>query len=273
MIVYPAALLSSPPAGVSLDNPRILYENHLRDLDPTAIIGSTEVAGAPADAPTREDTFEFWQPSVLPATLEATLSTIKTLSGVGVVHTLGSTGCALTVESSIDGVTYSQFSLDAGPGDDAPLFFIDNSRSYTRLRLTVEGGVGARLPQIAVAYSGAVLALQRSVYGGVTPTPMARVTEFDQPLSRGGQFLGQNFRSLGIETSMDLRYLTASWYRANFEPFVKAARKFPYFIAWRPSDFPNEAAYMWAIKDIVPKNMGKRDFMQVGWPMHGIGWE
>jgi hypothetical protein len=36
---------------------------------------------------------------------------------------------------------------------------------------------------------------------------------------------------------------------------VKLARKYPYFLAWEPLDFPAEVGYVWAEKDIIPSYM------------------
>jgi len=72
---------------------------------------------------------------------------------------------------------------------------------------------------------------------------------------------------------MAYRYLTAAWYRSDFDPFVKAARQYPAFFGWRPETFPLECVYGWVTENIVPQNQGVRDFMSVSFGVQGIGHE
>lgn len=157
------------------------------------------------------------------------------------------------------------------PADNAPIMFLDALRSarYAQVKLT---GSGA-MPRFAVFYAGRVLAMQRMIYGGHQPVTLSRQTQLKQPISRGGQFLGQSYRRLGVATSAAFKFLTAAWYRANFDPFVEEARKQPFFFAWRPQSFPLEIGYMWCADDIAPSNMGQRDLMEVSFKMTGIGNE
>jgi len=61
--------------------------------------------------------------------------------------------------------------------------------------------------------------------------------------------------------------------RSDFDPFVRSARQYPFFFAWRPQTFPLEVGYVWVEEDIRPVNMGRNTFMQVGWEMQGVGNE
>ncbi len=65
--------------------------------------------------------------------------------------------------------------------------------------------------------------------------------------------------------------MTARWYRDWFDPFVEAARRYPFFIAWNPLRFPDEVLYGWCNEDIQPTNQGRRDFMSVGFSVEAIG--
>jgi hypothetical protein len=163
-----------------------------------------------------------------------------------------------------------KFGGEVAPAEDAPLMFLDALRTVRHLQLEL---TGSNVPRIAVVYLGKVLAMQRSIYGGHSPITLSRETLLKQPVSRGGQFLGQSYRRLGVSGSAAFRHLTAAWYRSNFDPFVKEARKQPYFFAWRPLTFPFEVGYVWTPDDIRPTNMGVRDFMEVSWNMTGIGNE
>lgn len=161
---------------------------------------------------------------------------------------------------------------DISPVDNAPIMFLDIPRTarYMQIKLT---GTGTTMPRFSVVYAGVALAMQRAIYGGHAPISLSRQTQMKQPVSRGGQFLGQSFRRLGVATSVAWKNLGAAWYRQNFDPFVKEARKNPYFFAWRPQSYPLELGYVWTGDDIAPSNMGIRDLMEVSMKVSGIGYE
>jgi hypothetical protein len=115
--------------------------------------------------------------------------------------------------------------------------------------------------------------MERHIYGGHAPVNLQRDTVLQQPLSRGGQFLGQTFRRLGVTGSAAFKNLTPSWYRDNIEPFVKEARRFPFFWAWQPEDFPEDVVYGWLEDDPKPAYMGDIPLMQVSFKIRGIGYE
>lgn len=282
MIVYRQAfVLSEAAAGRPLTYPRIGYQTWARDLGlgASSVTVSSEDADGPRDAPLRPDTAEYWLPTALPATWVLDLGSGQTIDYVGIAgHTIGSKGCTVKVETSDGSLAgspseqvWTTFAQEVLPADDAPLLFLAEgvSARYVRIRLT---GPGAA-PRLAVIYAGKVLAMQRPIYGGHTPITLSRNTTLRQTLSRGGQFIGQTFERHGVQTSASFRHLDADWVRESFDPFVKEARKYPYFFAWRPGTWPLEVGYVWTDKDIAPSNMGMRDLMQVSWPMQGIGHE
>lgn len=186
----------------------------------------------------------------------------------GETWTIHSTGPATAL-------TIKRFAAPIAPGDDAPILMLDDVRSARRLRLRLTGVLDPlRPPRLAVVYAGQALAMQREVDGnGFAPLTLSRETELTQPLSRGGQFLGQNFKRFGVKGEAAFSHLDPDWYRTNFDPFVRHARRQPYFFAWWPAEYPQEVGFVWNGTDIAPSYMGVRDWMQVRWAMHGIGNE
>jgi hypothetical protein len=278
MIVFTSAFETAEAAtDTPLTHARIGYQNWLRDLTITAVEASSETADGPRDQPLNPDTHSFWEPESLPATYTITLGATRAVDYVGLLGRIGSVGASVLVETS-DGTLinspaeeeWTTFAESASPDDDAPLFFLDASRDITRIRLTF---TGSTMPRLAVVYAGEVLKMERMIYGGHAPGRLSRVTVLNGAMSRGGQFLGQDFRRHGFETSASFRHLTAAWVRSDFDLFVRDARKYPYFFGWRPADFEEEVEYAWTPEDIRVSNMGVRDFMQVSWPIVGYGFE
>lgn len=280
MIVFDNAfVLTEAAAATPLSHARIGYQTWLRDLAASAVTVSTEDSAGPKDSPLREDTAEYWLPTALPATWQVDLGTSRDIDYVGIAgHTIGSAGAAVTVATSTGEFAgspseqvWTTFASAIAPADDAPLLFLDDSIIGRYVRLSLSGG--ATMPRVGVVYAGEALKMARPIYAGHSPMNLSRETVLHRSLSQGGQFLGQGFRRHGMAGSASWRHLTASWYRSSFDPFVKSARQYPFFFAWRPEDFPLEVAYAWCSDDIRPSNMGLRDFMQVSINLHGTGHE
>ena len=279
MIIYPQGfVLSAEAAGASLVFPRIAYQSFTFDLTDSDVTASGATADGPKDSPLRSDTAEYWEPPSLPGTWVLNLGATRSLDYVGIAgHTIGSAGASATVETSMgdfigspETQVWTALGGEVSPSDDAPLLFLDDARNARFMRITVDGT--ATLPRIAVAYTGIALVMEREEIGsGFQPANLSRETMLNANLSRGGQFLGQSFRRMGVTNSATFQLLDPEWYRANFDPFVKHARSLPYFFAWWPAKYTEEIAYVWTQEDIRPTYMGVDDFMQVSWKMNGIG--
>jgi len=279
MIVYSAALLSASVASQSLKNARIGYQTWLRGLEASAVTVSSETTDGPKDMPLHEDTATYWEPSAMPATWEVDFGGPEAMDYVGLAgHSFGTDSTAVLVETSTGATVgspsvqvWTTFASSLSPANDDPILFLDTSivARYVRITLT-----GSTAPKLAVVYAGEILAMSEPIRGGGhAPLNMMRSTVLHQSLSNGGQFLGQEFRRMGVTGKASFENLDPAWYRSTFDPFVKAARRYPYFFAWRPEQYPLELGYVWTDADISPSYMGQLDWMQVQWKMTGIGNE
>jgi hypothetical protein len=128
-------------------------------------------------------------------------------------------------------------------------------------------------PTIGVINIGKVLEMQRACFAGINPIEFTRRTVIRPNVSENGQWLGRSIIRQGNETSVTFRHLTFDWYKANFDAFVKAARQYPFFFAWRPDAYPDSVGYVWTDRDIVPTTMGIRKFLEVSISMEGVGFD
>lgn len=272
MIVYPNAFILSLATGFPLKNPRIGWQTFGSALDYTAVSVSSESEDGPRDMPLRPDTAAYWKPVSLPATWQLEFGITRNIDYVGIAgHTLFSGLCTVKVETQLGTADWTLFALQVIPVDDAPLMFLDTLRSVDRMRITITGGL--IIPVISSIYVGKVLEVQRSIRGVSTPMNMDRETALHRTLSRGGQFLGQDFRKLGVSGTVMFEALTDAWVRAYYEDFAKAARKTPFFFAWRPSDHPLDVAYIWAMEDITSPYTGVTNLRTSKFKARGIGNE
>ena len=261
-------VLSLPDDALPARNSRIGHRTWTRGLMASDVTASSAQDDFPADAPLRPDTFERWRPTSTSATWEVDLGSAQPVSYVGIAaHTLGESNASVLVEYSQDGgETWQQFSARA-PGDDRAIMFLANEVAARNWRLTFESQA---IFEVGVIYLGPVLVMQRPIYGGHTPVLLSRTTTIRTSRSRSGQFLGQDFRRRGYQTSASFSNLEPAWLRREFEPFIEDARIYPYFFAWRPTTYPREVAYVWTADDIAPQNSGTRELMDVSWDMVGF---
>lgn len=267
VVVSEDLVLSPPPEMVPLKNPRIGWQTWTEGLGVSAVDVSSGDLG---DAPLRPDTFEWWRPGTMPATWRVDLGEPRAVDYVAIAgHTLGSEATSVQVEYSNDDSDWTAFGPDFIPAGDAAIMILAPEVTARYWRLSISGG---STPRIAVVYVGLVLAMPHPIYGGHSPAVLSRDTSVRPSTSEGGQFLGQRIIRRGYHGSAEFRHLPPSWYRDEFDPFVRSMRRRPYFFAWRPATYPTEIIYAKTDDDIQPQNMGLGPgWMQVSWSMIGLG--
>jgi hypothetical protein len=274
MIVASSPFILAAQAANDYEYPRIGYQNLLRSLPIANFSASDFAEDGPPDMVGKPETWTYYKPLTLPATLTMDFGASMDLDYVGLAaHTLGSSGCAILLETSLDGSAWTEFASDAAPADDGPIMFLDVERQARYLRATITTTVGGVIPLIGVLYPGVALVMEKRVNAPYRPITMARNTIMKASRSRNGHYLGQGKRRNGVKSKATFKHLTAAWVRSNFDAFSKAARDEPYFFAWNPGEFPLEVGYVWTEDDIVPTYMGIIDLMEVDWEMVGMGRE
>lgn len=252
----------------SLKLARIGWHTHARSLLPTA---STEAEGYPAIAARNDNTFEYWRPTAVPAWWRVDLGSATAVNYVGIAaHNLGTVGASIKVQYSSNDSSWSDASAATAdePADDGEILFLFPVQTARYWRIYVDGVI----PTVGVVYLGTILAMQRGIYAGHTPITLARQTVMRPSVSERGQLLGRTIIRSGLQASAEWDNITADWYRTYFDPFVASARQYPFFMAWRPSEFPAELAFGTVDADIAPRNSGPRNFMNVGFTMRGAGY-
>lgn len=231
------------------------------------VVASSEAAGFPAEDATNIFTNEFWQPTALPATWTCDAGDGVDTDYIGIAaHTLGSANCSLTIEYSTDNSTWTELNAFL-PKDNRPIMLIYETITARWWRFTLNG---TTIPRIGVIYIGQALQMQRPIYGGHAPLTLNRSTTIYNQISEAGQFMARSIIRQGNSTSFAWKNLTATWYREFFDPFVLAARRTPFFIAWRPATFPEEAGFVRTGGDINPTNTGIKNYMEVSMTVYGV---
>lgn len=247
-----------------LSHARIGYQSFVTE---DSISASSQSALFPAAAVANTLTAEFWRPENPVASITFDLGAARDVDYIGIGgHDLSSHQSEVVFESSFDGVDWvvrNQFS----PGDNLPIMLIFETLRARFFRL---GITAQTLFRIGAIYIGQALVMQRPLYGGHTPVRFARETEYNNVMTEAGQFAGRQIIRKGVSNSFEFSNLKASWVRSFLDPFIKAARERPFFIAWRPDKFPSEVGFVWTTGDIQPSNSGTRDYMSVTLDVVGV---
>ena len=153
---------------------------------------------------------------------------------------------------------------------DKPFMLLFPAMDVMQIRMsigTASGGNTLEGSEIAYISAGKTLEMQRGIYGGHAPMDLNEKNNTLNVKSERGQFLGRTQTQIGSKTLYKWKHLTPEWYRLNFQPFVKSAKKTPFFIMWRPDTY-NDTAFGVTTGDIKPSNMtGGARFLEVSFNM------
>lgn len=259
MTIYVSAGYISA-ATYPINHPRIGWQSWTRDDTSISVASSSEVSGYEDDNVLSENTYEWWQPSSLPATLTFTLSGAKNVDYVGIAaHTLGQNNCEVKWQYW-NGSSWVDL-MDETISNDEPIMGLFASVSATQFRLRILSGDNE--PLVGVLYFGEVMESQRGIYVGHSPISLSKRSIIRPNRSEGGNWLGRSVIRQGAATNIELNNLTADWVRSDLKPFIESAALYPFFFAWNPSGWPSEVGYCWTDDDIIAGNTGPRDFMSV----------
>lgn len=152
--------------------------------------------------------------------------------------------------------------------DDTPILMRFDPFAWDRLRVVLTPGSAPA--RVAVAQVGKLLIAPRGTSVDHTPINLARRTEVVTGRSEAGNFLGRIITRETLASSFSINNLEQAWYRANFDPFLKAARAQPFFFAWRPEDYPGDVGYCWLTNDPQPPVAFDTDRMSIDLQMGGV---
>lgn len=254
-----------------MSEPVVIYESIITQQNVTA---SAEMAGFPIESivTPMTDTSDSWR-FVLDdiVTVDIDAERPVPVSAVGMVC-FGIVGSYVNVQYSDDGDQYIDFLALYVARDGSFMDSVDDAieARYWRIEFEpVNGAIGlvARVPRIML---GEHLKFERCVMRSHKPIVLNRTTEYQTSESGTGQYLGRSIKRQNFATDVSFPYISSSWARVKFQPFVVAARQGPYFFSWNPERYPQEAAYVWTDEDIGIDYTGELNYMSSSWSMRGL---
>ncbi|PTW43891.1 phage head spike fiber domain-containing protein [Rhodovulum kholense] len=150
------------------------------------------------------------------------------------------------------------------PSDNSAILHLFAPVSTLGLRLSI-----SKVARIGVIGTGLALAMPRRGYTDLGMIDLGRSATLTSHVSEGGQLMGRFLQRSGLSGSFAWQNLSEDWYRATFDPFARAARTEPFWIAARPEGYPTDCAYAWVDDVIAPSRQGRRNFVSVGFTATG----
>lgn len=270
MIYFSDSLLASviDPASSDLNAPLFGYRSL---VTPTGVASGNAAAGYPITNVANVSTASFWRASdTTQQYITVTISPADTVNYVGIArHNFATGGVAVSIETQEGlGDPWVEVIEPSIPANNNALIFRFTAQTAYGVRIKL--GAGTVAPEAAVVYVGQVLSSSQRIYVGHSPIVLNRQVEVVSGLSESGNYLGRIVTGSSLSTGVSLTHLEPDWYRANFDPFVKAAETVPFFFAWRPVSYPDEVAFAWLTNNPQPSNMLPNGMMQVSLEMSGV---
>jgi len=226
--------------------PMVLWDNLLSYSTVTLTASTSNTLGPVANCIT-ESTYDYWQPTAIPAWVQGNFGSAKTINSVALIgHTLGSTGATVYIQSSPDGTTWTTKSTVMVPTDDSPILAIFADFSAQYWRVYIPSRTGTAYPVIGIVMMGDRFVFPAGVMPSYTPIWQAQIVELLQSKSLGGQFMGNRVIRQGAETSINLVSFSRTFAEEDLQPF-KAWYNGGHAFVWAsgPSIFTKDVGYCW----------------------------
>jgi hypothetical protein len=231
----------------------VAYRNVLAD---GTLAWSSETADGFAANALGPQTYDFWAPAAMPATLSVTLAdAIRCDCAAIVAHTLGSSGATAYVEArngSGSWVTLASIT----PTDNSDvilLFYAAIEYDQWRIRLT-----GSTAPAVGIAWIGPRLIVPGGTKAGYVPLHQALDIDLMPNISRGGQFIGSRIQKVGASTSAGLAPQERWWVEGDGADFIAHYNEGKPFL-WMscPELFPKDGHYCWRSGNTLRPSFGQ----------------
>lgn len=220
------------------DKPAVLWSNALARA---SLAASSTAAGSAAANVLGPQTFDWWKPSAMPATLAATFGAAEAPCDALAVaaHTLGSSGATIYAERWTGSAR--AVAASAAPTDDSALMLIWPSASSTQWRVRLAGQTRRRSSWCS---SSSRLIFPAEILAPYTPADMAQRVELMAARSLTGHYLGASVFRRGLE--QDVSFSPRAFVDGDLAAFrAHYDQGGTFFFAGGAAAMPRELAYCW----------------------------
>lgn len=218
----------------------ILYENVLAKGALSASSATTDGHAANALGP---QTYDYWTPALVPATLAVTLAADAKCTACAIIaHNLGSKGATVEIQHYDDATTAWVTDASVSPVDDSDILVIFEEAESDQWRIRVTGAVAS----MGVIMIGPRLLVPGGARVGYTPINLASIVELAPSITVRGQYVGTFVKRQGASTTVALALQTQTWVEDTAAEFIEHFNTGqPFVWASCPELLEMDVAYCW----------------------------
>lgn len=269
--------LSTPVQGIlpSLNSPRVGIQQLLNAGNYDGGVGNT-LPSNPAFLALNDSTADRWKSVNSDAHTMVFSIGDAPVDYIGIAAHKGLVGKQLTITAitaDANGDTIAVVVI-FGPKmiiSEEPIFvlFSEVQSPSTRLVIAIGGSENFDL-EIGIIRAGKSVFLPRNIYVGHTPITYGRQTNKLIAMSDTSEYLGQRLVSTKKQSSVDMQNIPPLFYRNYlYRQFHLPSETTPFFWAWRPDTYPEEAGFCWLSGDMQVSNSLANGFMSLSFSMMG----
>ena len=140
-----------------------------------------------------------------------------------------------------DGAAYVDASGTISPTDTTPALTEFTTQSSDKWRLVIDNNnTDVTISDIKF---GDIITTEFGVYIGFSVPILAREIQYTNNVSNKGLPLGRSIVNKGFKDMLNIEFMTDSFARSTWLPFIKHAERFPFYLAWNITDYSDEIAY------------------------------
>lgn len=264
---------SAIAADGETNNPLVTWIDSVNRSGTTLASGTGVLTdGALANA-ANWSTADFWRPDITSTstTYRITRSADFTVNFMGVAaHNLANFGASARPQYSTDGgstwLACDGIAATAITSNENIGFYFSNIEAAD-FRLSFSGLTAGDAVRVGVVYIGRALQFPRRMFAGVPPPLEPTIIDIQSNVTEGANFVATNYQSRGITMPLNIRLMDQDYIRGTGSAFPDFRRWFnqgkPFFMAWRPTAYPDDLIYGWREGDpLVPVNMGVKGYAE-----------
>ena len=156
---------------------------------------------------------------------------------------------------------------------DSPSEDADRFRVHFHNSASPESDAGDSVyARMGICKMGRALDLTRPAYRGYEPLRYRADLDIRPRMSSTGEYLGKTVRRRGRRGSLRIDEVERSFVMsAAFEKFYEHSLTRPFFLWWKPLDYPNEVEFVWLRRPMRLRQRGPRRLVSLRFDLQGYG--
>jgi hypothetical protein len=187
---------------------------------------------------------------------------------VGIAAHRGLIGRQIQVQAVINGTLTTILESRIVISSD-PIFILFDEIEPTNFYVIISSDSAFDI-EVGIINVGKSVFLPRNIYVGHTPLKYGRATKKLNATSDSGSYLGNRINKVSRASSVSMDNVPPLFYRDYlYLQFHIPSETRPFFWAWRPSTYPEEAGFCWINGDVNIQNSNPNGYMNMSFDITG----